>query len=101
MISSLLGIFVSLSTFLVINATSPLTYNVVGHVKTALILCGGYLLFGDEMTVKKVFGIMVAFGGIIIYSDTKLKQNKREMKKITSQGKLDYSKDLSKLVRGF
>eukprot|EP00198_Chlamydomonas_reinhardtii_P013748 XP_001703085.1 solute carrier protein [Chlamydomonas reinhardtii] len=33
-ISALLGILVSLSTFLVIGATSSLTYNIVGHFKT-------------------------------------------------------------------
>eukprot|EP00798_Chlamydomonas_sp_ICE-L_P026841 gene26841-4444_t len=33
-VSALLGILVSLSTFLVIGATSSLTYNVVGHIKT-------------------------------------------------------------------
>lgn len=32
--SALLGILVSLSTFLVIGATSSLTYNIVGHAKT-------------------------------------------------------------------
>ncbi len=33
-VSGLLGVLVSLSTFLVIGATSSLTYNVVGHSKT-------------------------------------------------------------------
>ena len=39
--SSLLGLLVNLSTFLVIRVTSSLTYNIVGHVKTVLILAGG------------------------------------------------------------
>jgi hypothetical protein len=33
-VSALLGVLVSLSTFLVIGATSSLTYNVTGHSKT-------------------------------------------------------------------
>lgn len=33
-VSALLGVLVSLSTFLVIGTTSSLTYNVVGHSKT-------------------------------------------------------------------
>lgn len=32
------GLLVSLSTFLMINATSALTYNIVGHLKTVTIL---------------------------------------------------------------
>lgn len=45
-ISSCLGILVSLSTFLVIGTTSSLTYNIIGHLKTVIILTGGVLMFG-------------------------------------------------------
>ena len=38
LLSALLGLLVSLSTFLVIGATSSLTYNVVGHIKTVCVL---------------------------------------------------------------
>lgn len=56
----------------VIGATSSLTYNVVGHVKTVLILTGGVLFFGDTMPPKKVAGIGAAMGGIVWYSQIKL-----------------------------
>lgn len=49
----------------VIGATSSLTYNVVGHVKTVIILSGGVMFFGDSMPAKKVAGIMVAMAGIV------------------------------------
>jgi solute carrier family 35, member E3 len=71
-VSAGLGLLVSLSTFLVIGATSSLTYNVVGHVKTVIILAGGCLFFGDEMPAKKLGGIAVAMGGIVWYSQLKL-----------------------------
>lgn len=64
-ISALLGLLVSLSTFLVIGCTSSLTYNVVGHLKTVIILTGGCLFFDDEMPPKKLLGVFVAMGGII------------------------------------
>jgi solute carrier family 35 protein E3 len=67
-ISAVLGLLVSLSTFLVIGATSSLTYNVVGHVKTVIILTGGCLFFGDEMPPKKLAGISIAMVGIVWYS---------------------------------
>lgn len=67
-VSALLGLLVSLSTFLVIGATSSLTYNVVGHIKTVIILMGGCMFFGDEMPAKKLGGISIAMGGIIWYS---------------------------------
>lgn len=57
--SAFLGLLVNLSTFLVIGATSALSYNVVGHFKTVLILTGGCLLFGDDMSLKKLSGVGV------------------------------------------
>eukprot|EP00879_Flechtneria_rotunda_P019748 GHRR01020752.1.p1 GENE.GHRR01020752.1~~GHRR01020752.1.p1 ORF type:complete len:315 (+),score=67.90 GHRR01020752.1:650-1594(+) len=62
--SALLGLLVSLSTFLVIGCTSSLTYNVVGHLKTVIILTGGCMFFDDEMPLKKLLGVAVAMAGI-------------------------------------
>lgn len=72
LISAVLGLLVNLSTFLVIGATSSLTYNVVGHIKTVIILTGGVFFFGDSMPPKKMFGIAVAMVGIVWYSQIKL-----------------------------
>lgn len=71
-VSALLGLLVSLSTFLVIGCTSSLTYNVVGHLKTVIILTGGCLFFGDEMPPKKLLGVSVAMAGIIWYTQLKI-----------------------------
>ncbi len=71
-ISSVLGLLVSLSTFLVIGATSSLTYNIVGHLKTVTILTGGCFLFGDTMTVSKLSGVTLAMAGIAWYSHMQL-----------------------------
>ena len=67
-VSSVLGLLVSLSTFLVIGATSSLTYNIVGHLKTVTILTGGCLIFGDSMSFSKLFGVALAMVGIAWYS---------------------------------
>lgn len=72
LVSAALGLLVSLSTFLVIGATSSLTYNVVGHLKTIIILSGGVLFFGDKMPPKKLLGVAVSLGGMMWYSHLKL-----------------------------
>jgi len=76
LLSAALGLLVNLSTFLVIGATSSLTYNVVGHVKTVIILTGGVFFFGDSMPAKKFAGIAVAMVGIIWYSHIKLQEGR-------------------------
>lgn len=79
--SAVLGLLVSLSTFLVIGATSSLTYNVVGHLKTIIILSGGCIFFGDEMPLKKLAGIAVSLLGMIWYTQIKLQESSSHSKR--------------------
>jgi len=63
-----LGLLVSWSTFLMIGATSGLTFNVIGHLKLIIVLAGGVAFFGDQMPPKKLAGVCVALAGIAWYS---------------------------------
>lgn len=74
-LSCVLGLLVNLTTFLVIGATSSLTYNIVGHIKTVLILGGGCLFFGDVITLPKFCGIALAFSGIVWYSHLQMQES--------------------------
>lgn len=76
--SACLGLLVSLSTFLVIKATGPLTYNIVGHLKTVGILTIGVAAFKESMSAKKFLGIVIALVGIVMYSCIKLRQQQAE-----------------------
>lgn len=71
-VSSILGLVVSLSTFLVIGATSSLTFNIVGHLKTVIILAGGCLIFGESMTPATFAGVAIALAGIAWYTHVQL-----------------------------
>jgi solute carrier family 35, member E3 len=71
-VSATLGIVVTFSTFLVIGHTSPLTYAIVGHVKTVFILGGGVVMFGDQISRIKMLGIMMALGGVFAYTRLKM-----------------------------
>ena len=51
-LSAVLGLLVSMSTFLVIGVLSSVTYNVVGHLKTVIILAGGFLLFAVRILAR-------------------------------------------------
>ncbi|KAI8472997.1 MAG: triose-phosphate transporter family-domain-containing protein [Monoraphidium minutum] len=75
--SSALGLVVTLSTFLFIGATSSLTYNVAGHLKTLLIVAAGAAAFGEPMGPKKLAGLAVAMGGIGWYSAIKVDEAAR------------------------
>ena len=67
-LSQVLGLLVSWSTFLMIGATSGLTFNVIGHLKLIIVLAGGVAFFGDQMPPKKLTGVCIALAGIAWYS---------------------------------
>jgi solute carrier family 35 protein E3 len=71
-VSCVLGLLVTLSTFLFIGATSSLTYNVVGHLKTVGIISAGLMFFGDTMPLPKLAGLLLAMGGIVWYTHLKM-----------------------------
>jgi solute carrier family 35 protein E3 len=84
LISSALGLVVTLSTFLFIGATSSLTYNVVGHLKTLLIVAAGVVFFGEEIGLKKLTGLLVAMAGIVWYSQIKLVESSAAASAVSS-----------------
>lgn len=72
------AIGVNLATFGLIGKTSPVTYQVVGHVKTVLLLVIGYVLFpspweSQRQMVRAIGGIVVALIGVFMYTQIRLK----------------------------
>lgn len=45
-----------------------------GHLKTVLILSGGFVLFNESMPMKKLAGVVLAMVGIIWYSSLKMQK---------------------------
>ena len=67
-LSCLISVSVNFSTFLVIGKTSPVTYQVLGHLKTCLVLTFGYVLLHDPFSWRNILGIFVAMIGMVSYS---------------------------------
>ncbi|KAG2260217.1 hypothetical protein Bca52824_079511 [Brassica carinata] len=67
-LSCMISVSVNFSTFLVIGKTSPVTYQVLGHLKTCLVLAFGYVLLKDPFNWRNILGIMVAVIGMVVYS---------------------------------
>ena len=79
-LSGLLAFLVNLTTFIIINNTSPITYNVMGHFKTCLIIFWGLILFGrsGQDDKRSLIGFSIALGGIFWYSSIKLGSNGKQ-----------------------
>jgi solute carrier family 35, member E3 len=71
----LLAVGVNLSQFMCLGRFTALAYQVLGHMKTILVLLGGTLLFGDIMTLRIGVGMGLAILGMMGYGYF----NKKEM----------------------
>lgn len=70
-LSCILALGVNITNYLVLGKTSPLTYQVVGHLKTILIILGGVLLLGQQTNTKNTLGVLIAMFGVVSYSEVK------------------------------
>lgn len=92
-LSCLIAVSVNFSTFLVIGKTSPVTYQVLGHLKTCLVLGFGYTLLHDPFTYRNIIGILVAIFGMGLYSYFCLQENKKKQAGDLSLGSQIKDKD--------
>eukprot|EP00246_Nothoceros_aenigmaticus_P010116 TRINITY_DN26446_c0_g1_i1.p1 TRINITY_DN26446_c0_g1~~TRINITY_DN26446_c0_g1_i1.p1 ORF type:complete len:346 (+),score=33.07 TRINITY_DN26446_c0_g1_i1:199-1236(+) len=77
-LSCLISVSVNFSTFLVIGKTSPVTYQVLGHLKTCLVLGFGYVLLRNPFSWRNICGIGVAVVGMGLYSYVCVKEGQQK-----------------------
>ncbi|XP_029426196.1 solute carrier family 35 member E3 isoform X2 [Nannospalax galili] len=74
LLSGVIAFMVNLSIYWIIGNTSPVTYNMFGHFKFCITLCGGYVLFKDPLSVNQGLGILCTLFGILAYTHFKLSE---------------------------
>ncbi|XP_004502852.1 UDP-xylose transporter 3-like [Cicer arietinum] len=84
-LSCLISISVNFSTFLVIGKTSPVTYQVLGHLKTCLVLAFGYIIVRDPFSWRNILGILVAMVGMLLYSYSCILENQQKAAETATQ----------------
>lgn len=68
LLSCSLAVFCNISQYLCIGRFSATSFQVLGHMKTVCVLLLGWMLFDSELTIKNIFGMLVAVLGMVIYS---------------------------------
>lgn len=71
--SGVMASMVNLSQFLIIGRTSALTFNIVSHIKTILILSIGWYSEQKVLSGKEWLGVVSALGGAWVYSHLAMK----------------------------
>jgi len=67
-ISCLIAFAINVSVLFIIGRASPLTFQVVGHLKTTLVFVFGFVIMKETIVLKNIFGIFVAFVGMVWYT---------------------------------
>lgn len=75
--SGIMASMYNLSQFLIIGRTSALTFNIVSHLKTILILSIGWYSEGKILSPREWLGVLLALGGGWVYSHLALKAKKQ------------------------
>eukprot|EP00249_Psilotum_nudum_P027039 c34291_g1_i1 orf=314-1393(+) len=84
-LSCLISVSVNFSTFLVIGKTSPVSYQVLGHLKTCLVLALGYIVLHNPFSWRNIFGIAIAVVGMGLYSYFCIQESQQKAIEISSQ----------------
>ncbi|CAI5474421.1 unnamed protein product, partial [Closterium sp. Yama58-4] len=67
-LSCFFAVFCNLSQYLCIGKFSATSFQVLGHMKTVLVLAMGFLIFSSPITLKNVMGMLMAVVGMVLYS---------------------------------
>jgi len=82
LLTCVFAVGVNIATFGLIGKTSSVTYQVVGHFKTVLLLVLGYVFFPSKwesksQMIRAISGIIVALIGVFSYSKVKMNASKK------------------------
>ncbi|CAD5118224.1 DgyrCDS6946 [Dimorphilus gyrociliatus] len=77
-LSGVVAFSVNMSIFWIIGNTSPLTYNMVGHLKFCLTMLFGYIFFRDPLHSLQILGVFTAICGVFVYTHYKLQERKKD-----------------------
>lgn len=66
-ISALLAVLVNVSQFMCLGRFSAVSFQVLGHSKTVLVLVGSWLFLGDLISTRKLLGMSLAVAGMVWY----------------------------------
>eukprot|EP00914_Ancora_sagittata_P012303 GHVO01023698.1.p1 GENE.GHVO01023698.1~~GHVO01023698.1.p1 ORF type:complete len:408 (+),score=48.15 GHVO01023698.1:44-1225(+) len=73
-LSGIVAFCMAIAVFMLIKASSPLTFNIIGTVKASIQSLGGYVVFNETATPQALFGIVLSIGGSFFYSLAKRSQ---------------------------
>lgn len=66
-LSCSMAVFVNISQFMCLGRFSAVSFQVLGHTKTILVLLGGWMFLGDNISGRQFAGMSLAVAGMVAY----------------------------------
>lgn len=66
-LSCSMAVFVNISQFMCLGRFSAVSFQVLGHTKTILVLLGGWMFLGDHISGRQFAGMCLAVAGMVAY----------------------------------
>lgn len=83
-LSCTIAIGTNLSQFICIGRFSAVTFQVLGHMKTILVLTLGFIFFGkDGLNLQVVLGMIIAIMGMMWYGNASSKPGGKEAQNLS------------------
>ena len=80
LVSCMFAVLVNVSQFLCLGRFSAVSYQVVGHAKTILVLLIGWACFGGVLSTHQTVGMVLAVSGMVLYGVAGMRAKQREQK---------------------
>ncbi|KAJ6774923.1 UDP-RHAMNOSE/UDP-GALACTOSE TRANSPORTER 4 [Salix purpurea] len=86
-LSCSIAVGTNLSQFICIGRFTAVSFQVLGHMKTILVLILGFILFGKEgLNLHVVIGMIIAVAGMIWYGNASSKPGGKERRSLSMNG---------------
>jgi len=83
-LSCIIAVGTNLSQFICIGRFTAVSFQVLGHMKTVLVLIMGFFFFGkDGLNLHVVLGMTIAVVGMIWYSNASSKPGGKERRSLS------------------
>lgn len=89
LLSCMVAYLVNVSIYWVIGNLSPVTYNMIGHLKFTAVLCGGFVFFQDPVSMYQGLGMLLTVSGVIAYTHIKMSEQKATIVKPPEPGLIE------------
>ncbi|KAG4389738.1 hypothetical protein AAZX31_06G141000 [Glycine max] len=91
-LSCTIAVGTNLSQFICIGRFTAVTFQVLGHMKTILVLILGFIFFGKEgLNLHVVLGMIIAIAGMVWYGSASSKPGGKERRSFSLPKTQDYS----------